>query len=77
MLIKGVPLATKSRSLRVRPDLDFSSITAQGKPTFVTIGAISGYSLIVEYAAQHRHPSFLDGERRSAAGSIDRQGGAV
>lgn len=45
MLIKGVPLATKSRSLRVRPDLDFSSITAQGKPTFVTIGAISGYSL--------------------------------
>ena len=45
MIIKGVPLASKKRSLRVRPDLDFSPITAQGKPTFVTIGAISGYSL--------------------------------
>lgn len=33
------------RSLRTRPDLDYSVITAQGKPTQVSIGPYVGYSL--------------------------------
>ena len=33
------------RILTVRPDFDYSSITAQGKPTRVTVGAHQGFSL--------------------------------
>lgn len=41
---------TAKRTLNLRPDLDFSKITAQGKPTQVVYGAFLGYSLPL-YAA--------------------------
>ena len=33
------------RDLTLRPDIDYSAITAQGKPTRVTYGAFQGFSL--------------------------------
>ena len=45
MLIKGVPLATKSRSLRERPALVAGRVGGVNKPTPVTLGAFAGYSL--------------------------------
>ena len=44
MLIKGVPLATKSRSLRERPALVAGRVGGVNKPTPVTLGAFAGYS---------------------------------
>ena len=41
---------TAKRDLTLRPDLDFSTVTAQGKPTRITYGAYQGYSLPI-YAA--------------------------
>lgn len=41
---------TAKRVLTLRPDLDYSTVTAQGKPTRVTYGAYQGYSMPL-YAA--------------------------
>ncbi len=41
---------TAKRTLNLRPDMDFSKVTAQGKPTQVVYGAFLGYSLPL-YAA--------------------------
>lgn len=38
-------VGSAKRSLNLRPDLDFSKITAQGKPTQIVYGAFLGYSL--------------------------------
>jgi len=43
MIIKGVPLATKSRSLRERPALVAGRVTGTAKPASVTYGAMAGY----------------------------------
>ncbi len=36
---------TAKRVLTLRPDLDYTTITAQGKPTQITVGAFKGYSM--------------------------------
>ena len=49
LLISGAGVVmlegTAKRWLAVRPDLDFTTITAQGKPTQVVIGVFHGYSM--------------------------------
>ena len=54
LLISGAGVVTlegtAKRWLAVRPDLDYTVITAQGKPTQVVVGVFHGYSMPV-YAA--------------------------
>lgn len=48
---------TAKRSLNLRPDMDFAVVQAHGKPTQITHGAFSGYSLPI-YAADNEELFF-------------------
>lgn len=45
-------VGTAKRTLTMRPDIDFGTVQAHGKPTSVTIGAFQGFSLPI-YAADN------------------------
>ena len=49
---------TAKKWLAVRPDIDFTTITAQGKPTQVVVGVFHGYSMPVYVAGQNEELFF-------------------
>ncbi|KKL63168.1 hypothetical protein LCGC14_2177820, partial [marine sediment metagenome] len=49
---------TAKRWLAVRPDIDYTVITAQGKPTQVVVGVFHGYSMPVYVADQNEELFF-------------------